>query len=70
MKRNVLALKEVLDSYYDDGGVEAERKMIDLYHSCLDTDEIVKLGSTPLLMLINETGNAPHIQCFLKMCTI
>lgn len=36
---------------------------MDLYHSCLDIDEIVKLGSTPLLMLINETGNA-HIYSF------
>ena len=40
---------------------------MDLYHSCLDIDEIVKLGSTPLLMLINETGNA-HIYSVFSRC--
>ena len=39
----------------DDGGVEAVRKAIDFYQSCMDNTTIESLGATPLLNLIQDT---------------
>ena len=54
-ERNTIALKKILD-IDDDGGVEAVRKAMDLYQSCLNTDQINALGADPILEIINETG--------------
>ena len=54
-ERNTIALKKILDQG-DDGGVQAVRKVMDLYQSCLDTDQVNALGAEPMLELINRTG--------------
>ena len=40
----------------NDGGVEAVRKVIDLYQSCMDAATVDSLGATPLLDLIETLG--------------
>ena len=45
----------------NDGGVEAVRKVIDLYQSCMDATTIENLGVTPLLDLIETLGTL--IEC-------
>ena len=54
-KRNTIALKKILDSGRDDG-VEAVKKVIDLYQSCLNTTAIDLADAQPLLELLNHTG--------------
>ena len=39
-----------------DSDVEAIKKMMTLYRSCMDTDTIDERGADPLISLINETG--------------
>ena len=39
-----------------DGNVEAVKKMMTLYRSCMDTDTIDERGADPLIYLINVTG--------------
>ena len=62
-KRNTIALKKILDSGQDDG-VEAVKKVIDLYQSCLNTTAIDLADATPLLELLNHTG----IQGYQELC--
>ena len=54
-KKNYIVLRKILEAG-DDGGVEAVRKAIDLYTSCLNTTEIDSLGAKPLQQLIEELG--------------
>ncbi len=53
--RNTVALKKILDRGQDDG-VEAVKKVIDFYQSCLNLTRIEMLGAGPLQDLINRTG--------------
>ena len=48
-------VRKILESG-DDGGVEAVRKVLDFYQSCIDTATIESLGVQPLIQVINETG--------------
>ena len=41
----------------DDGDVEAVKKMLVLYQSCLDTDTIDSKGAEPLIELLQATGH-------------
>lgn len=59
-ERNIVALKKILDQG-DDGGVNSVRKLLDLYQSCLDTEQINALGAEPILQVINRTGEAKRI---------
>ena len=45
----------------DDGGVEAVRKAIDLYTSCVNTPKIDTLGAQPMIDLLNKTGIMYHV---------
>ena len=51
----ILWCQQVLDNG-DDGNVEAVKKMMALYRSCMDTDTIDERGADPLITLINITG--------------
>ncbi|XP_064384785.1 endothelin-converting enzyme homolog isoform X2 [Halichondria panicea] len=53
--RNIVALKKILDRGQDDG-VEAVKKVIYFYQSCLNLTGIEMLGVGPLQDLINRTG--------------
>jgi endothelin-converting enzyme len=52
---NSILLQKVLESG-DDSGVDAVKKMMTLYRSCMDTDTIDEKGADPLIYLINGTG--------------
>ena len=52
---NIIALKKILDEGLDEG-VEAVRKVIDFYHSCLNLSAVETLGAGPLTDIINQTG--------------
>lgn len=60
ISRNTIALKKILDSGNDDG-VEAVKKVIDLYQSCLNTSAIESAGVQPMLDLINMSGMCINI---------
>ena len=40
----------------DDFGIEAVRKLMDFYQSCMNTEKINSLGREPLLNVINDNG--------------
>lgn len=40
----------------DDLGIEAVRKLMDFYQSCMNTEKINSLGGEPLLKVINDNG--------------
>ena len=50
-------LRKILESG-DDGGVEAVRKAMDLYTSCVNTLLIDQRGAQPMIDVINATGVA------------
>ena len=58
-------LKQILTSD-DDGGVEAVRKAIDLYFSCVNTDLIEMYGAQSLIHVLASTGifNNNASKCF------
>ena len=55
-EQNLIGLKKVLDAN-DDSGIEAVRKLMDFYQSCMNTEEINALGAEPILRIIDITGN-------------
>ena len=55
-EQNLIGLKKVLDTN-DDSGIEAVRKLMDFYQSCMNTEQINALGADPILAIINSTGN-------------
>ena len=55
-EQNLIGLKKVLDAN-DDSGIEAVRKLMDFYQSCMNTEEINALGAKPILEVIKSTGN-------------
>ena len=55
-EQNLIGLKKVLDAN-DDSGIEAVRKLMDFYQSCMNTEEINTLGAEPLLAVIKSTGD-------------
>ena len=44
----------------DDDDVEAVKKMLVLYQSCLDTENIDRRGAQPVIDLIQQTGYTLH----------
>lgn len=54
-------LRKILEGG-DDGGVEAVRKAIDLYTSCVNTNQIDTLGAQPMISLLNGTGRFLPLQ--------
>ena len=50
-------LRKILESG-DDGGVDAVRKAMDLYSSCVNTLVIDQRGAQPMIDIINATGVA------------
>lgn len=61
--RNTVALKKILDRGQDDG-VEAVKKVVDFYQSCLNLSYIETLGAGPVMDLINRTGEDEFGNCF------
>ena len=59
-EQNLIGLKKVLDAN-DDSGVDAVRKLMDFYQSCMNTEEINALGAEPILAIIKSTGEQIHI---------
>jgi predicted metalloendopeptidase len=55
-EQNLIGLKKVLDAN-DDSGIEAVRKLMDFYQSCMNTEEINTLGVEPILAVIKSTGD-------------
>lgn len=55
-EQNLIGLKKVLDAN-NDSGIEAVRKLMDFYQSCMNTEEINTLGAGPILRIIDITGN-------------
>lgn len=55
MDQIIIFLRKILEGG-DDGGVEAVRKAIDLYTSCVTTPQIDALGAQPIINLLNNTG--------------
>jgi predicted metalloendopeptidase len=55
-EQNLIGLKKVLDAN-DDSGIEAVRKLMDFYQSCMNTEEINTLGAEPILAVIKSTGD-------------
>ena len=55
MEQINIFLRKILEGG-DDGGVEAVRKAIDLYTSCINTPLIDALGAQPMITLLNDTG--------------
>ena len=49
----------------DDSGVNAVKKMMTLYRSCMDTDTIDEKGADPLIYLINGTGKSKLVAIFI-----
>ena len=47
----------------DDNNVEAVKKMLVLYQSCLDTESIERKGAQPLIDLIQQTGTRDMLTC-------
>ena len=55
--RNDQVLQPLLTARGDLDDIETIRKLKDYYESCLDTDNINAPGNTPLLDLLQATGN-------------